>query len=85
MGEKRLKYPCPKCDGEMEYHHQNNETISLYCSNCNHMVLVRKMPIDFSIKPTIDLSIKPIEIERKNAESLLSLLIYDEKEGVLKR
>lgn len=40
MSEKR--YKCPKCKSPLVYHHEDKETVTFECKNCNHFVLARK-------------------------------------------
>ena len=37
MSEKR--YKCPKCKSPLVYHHEDKETVTFECKNCNHFVL----------------------------------------------
>ena len=38
----RTSYKCPDCNQFLYYHHENNETVSLECRECKHLLLIRK-------------------------------------------
>ena len=40
MNDKR--YKCPRCKSTLVYHHEDKETVTFECKNCNHFVLARK-------------------------------------------
>ena len=40
MNDKR--YKCPRCKSILVYHHEDKETVTFECKNCNHFVLARK-------------------------------------------
>ena len=40
MNNKR--YKCPRCKSTLVYHHEDKETVTFECKNCNHFVLARK-------------------------------------------
>ena len=40
LNDKR--YKCPRCKSILVYHHEDKETVTFECKNCNHFVLARK-------------------------------------------